>query len=59
VGATGAAIAGLLTVSPALVAVAVLIVSTASFLYFRLLGRLAWWLAESTPVETADDDQEK
>lgn len=29
------------------------------FVYFRLLGRLAWWLAETMPVDDQDADQEK
>jgi hypothetical protein len=59
VGGCAAAIVGLQLLSPALIVVSVLVASTGSFLYFRLLGRLAWWLAESMPVEEAVDDQEK
>jgi len=50
-GGCGAAIVGLQILSPALVVVSVLLASATSFLYFRLLGRLGWWLAESLPVE--------
>jgi len=59
VGSCAAAIVGLQRVSPALIVVSVSLVSLASFLYFRLLGRLAWWLAESMPAEEEPTDQEK
>lgn len=51
VGGCVGAVIGLQMTSPWLVVVSVLLVSLASFLYFRLLGRLAWWLAERTPAE--------
>ncbi len=50
-GGCTAAIIGLQILSPVLVVVSVLLASVASFLYFRLLGRLGWWLAESLAVE--------
>jgi hypothetical protein len=60
VGGTAAAIAGLQYLSSFLILLSVLVASIASFLYFRLLGRLAWWLAELMPAEEADEeDQEK
>jgi hypothetical protein len=40
-----------------LVLVSVLLVSVASFTYFRLLGRLGWWLAESLAAEEEDDPE--
>ena len=46
IGGTIAVVIGLQLLSPYLVPVSVTVVSLASFLYFRLLGRLAWWLAE-------------
>jgi hypothetical protein len=51
VGGCGAAIVGLQILSPVLVVVSVSLASVTSFLYFRLLGRLGWWLAESLPFE--------
>jgi len=48
---SAAAIAGLQLASPQMLAVSVLIAAGASFLYFRLLGRLAWWLAESLAMD--------
>ena len=60
VGGCAAAIVGLQLLSPALIVVSVLVASTGSFLYFRLLGRLAWWLAELMPAEESNlEDQEK
>jgi len=54
-GGGAAAIVGLQLLSPSLLAVSVLIAAGASFLYFRLLGRLAWWLAESLAVDEEDE----
>jgi len=51
-------VVGLQLLSPALVVISVLLVSTSSFLYFRLLGRLGWWLAESLAVERASAEDE-
>jgi hypothetical protein len=51
VGGCGAAIVGLQILSPVLVVVSVMLASVTSFLYFRLLGRLGWWLAESLSVQ--------
>ncbi len=49
----GAAVVGLQVLSGWLIIASVLLLSGTSFLYFRLLGRLAWWLAETI---TDDDD---
>jgi len=54
VGGSAAAIVGLSLLSPNTLPASVLLAAGASFLYFRLLGRLAWWLAESLPTEEED-----
>ncbi len=56
VGSSAAAIYGLTLLSPWLLVGMVLIAAAMSFLYFRLLGRLAWWLAESIPVDDEEED---
>jgi DNA-directed RNA polymerase subunit M/transcription elongation factor TFIIS len=56
-GGCAAAVVGLQMLSPVLVLVSVLLVSVASFTYFRLLGRLGWWLAESLAAEAEDDPE--
>jgi len=60
VGGSAATIVGLLLLSPNTLPALVLIAAGASFLYFRLLGRLAWWLAESLPLpeETGEETDE-
>lgn len=59
VGVTIGAIMGAAQMPLVAFPVAVLFVSAASFLYFRLLGRLAWWIAERTPAPAEDANQEK
>jgi len=55
-GGSAAAIVGLLLLHlPGMLAASVLIAAVASFLYFRLLGRLAWWLAESLATDEEDE----
>ena len=48
------AVAGLLTVDLRLAFLAMPLLVAAGFLYFRLLGRFAWWLAESLATEEAE-----
>ncbi len=52
------AVAGLLTLDPRLAFVAVPVCVAASLLYFRILGRFAWWLAESlaTTEEVVEEE---
>jgi hypothetical protein len=55
-GGCTAAIVGLQILSPVLVLISVLLASASSFVYFRLLGRLGWWLAESLAVAVDSAD---
>lgn len=52
------AVAGLLTYDPRLAFAAVPLCVAASMLYFRILGRFGWWLAESlaTTEEVVDEE---
>lgn len=50
-GGCAGAVLGLQLTSPWLVVVSVGLIALTSFLYFRLLGRLAWWIAELMPAE--------
>jgi len=44
------AVVGLLSAAPAMALLAIPLCAAASLLYFRILGRFAWWLAESLAV---------
>ena len=51
IGGIGAAVASLQMLSSLFLPVSVGLISFGTFLYFRLLGRLAWWLAERLPAD--------
>ena len=55
VGGTLAAIGGLLTTSPVVALLVVPLCIAAALLYFRVLGRFAWWLAESTATDEKNE----
>jgi len=55
IGGSAATIVSLSLLSANTLPASVLLAAGASFLYFRLLGRLAWWLAESLPLPEETD----
>jgi len=58
VGGTVAAIGGLLTTSPTVALLVVPVCVASILLYFRVLGRFAWWLAESLAVPEKETERE-